>query len=845
MKSMSVTSLVAAALLAPGLCPPLSAQEFAERRTPAVPEALPVMQLEKLPAEPSPAVERDVRFQRPMVTNPTALAKTPPRPDAKHLPSFDRHHVYFTLEADGTQWARGETYKARFGADGASYAPYLGVNAPRNFPVKLRIASVSVGGVAQTFDANAPAQRDGNVVRYERGGLSEIYELAPDSIEQKFVLATRPDAQGDLVLRLSAESELEKRELSERSGPAAACIEFANELGAVRYGRATAVDAAGHSAPAQTTTTAEGIQIRVASEFVESASFPLTIDPIVSTFSIDTNLPDAFLPDCTYDYTNQCWLVVHEEIFSASDHDVVWRRIGLLNAASLGSGYVDYALGDYWANPACANNNALDKFCIVAQVGIPGSGPRKIYARIMSASDGAMGVSLLNIGAEDPFVDLTNPDVGGDPLGLPSYFCVVWEKDNGPTDHDIYYRMVDPGNTLASPIRIVDISGATVDTNPSISKSDDGTAWNVVWQRQSTSMPYQQDIRGARINWAGNTIASSFPIDSSITNTPNPKATTNLNGTSRWAVAYQYDFGSDWDVNMTLLDGSTVTDTASVTGMEVLAGNLPTLLENQVQPDIDTDGNSFAVTYSESYQGSSYNYDVYVATVAAVGNQLQLSEGHRQIAASTTPERNPSIASADGSGLAWRVELIVLDDASTSSSHGNIEGGLYDNGLFTSFCHPTFDGVAACPCGNNPSAYGYGCNNSANTGGAQLVAAGTASIGSDDMLLISQFTNANALVIFNQGNVTLASSVPFGQGLRCVGGSLKRLYAKTASTGIAFAPGASDPSIHARSAALGDPISAGQTRSYYAYYRDPIVLGGCSSALTYNTTQAVQAIWIP
>lgn len=45
--------------------------------------------------------------------------------------------------------------------------------------------------------------------------------------------------------------------------------------------------------------------------------------------------------------------------------------------------------------------------------------------------------------------------------------------------------------------------------------------------------------------------------------------------------------------------------------------------------------------------------------------------------------------------------------------------------------------------------------------------------------------------------------------------------------------------------ALGDTILAGTMRSYYIYYRDPIVLGGCPSASTFNATQAVQAIWIP
>jgi len=44
---------------------------------------------------------------------------------------------------------------------------------------------------------------------------------------------------------------------------------------------------------------------------------------------------------------------------------------------------------------------------------------------------------------------------------------------------------------------------------------------------------------------------------------------------------------------------------------------------------------------------------------------------------------------------------------------------------------------------------------------------------------------------------------------------------KSASGGAASAPGPGDPSISARSAALGDPISAGSQRFYQVYYRDP------------------------
>jgi len=42
-----------------------------------------------------------------------------------------------------------------------------------------------------------------------------------------------------------------------------------------------------------------------------------------------------------------------------------------------------------------------------------------------------------------------------------------------------------------------------------------------------------------------------------------------------------------------------------------------------------------------------------------------------------------------------------------------------------------------------------------------------------------------------------------------------------------------------------DLIAPGTTRAYSVDYRDPIVLGGCSSASRFDATHAVPAIWIP
>ena len=166
---------------------------------------------------------------------------------------------------------------------------------------------------------------------------------------------------------------------------------------------------------------------------------------------------------------------------------------------------------------------------------------------------------------------------------------------------------------------------------------------------------------------------------------------------------------------------------------------------------------------------------------------------------------------------------------------------------FKSLCHPGVNGVAGCPCSNPPSTTGRGCDNSAATGGAVLAASGVAYVSMDLLFFTTSGELPTALSILLQGNSSTSSGIVFGQGVRCAGGDLKRLFVKAASGGSIVAPDplAGDPSVSARSAALGDVITAGESRWYFVYYRDQVVLGGCSAASTFNATQTGKVTWWP
>ena len=165
---------------------------------------------------------------------------------------------------------------------------------------------------------------------------------------------------------------------------------------------------------------------------------------------------------------------------------------------------------------------------------------------------------------------------------------------------------------------------------------------------------------------------------------------------------------------------------------------------------------------------------------------------------------------------------------------------------FTSLCDAGADGVMACPCSNAPSGSGHGCDNSAATGGASLSASGAAYLSGDTLVFTTSGEKPAATSVLLQGTSLLSNGAVYGQGIRCVGGTLKRLFTKAAAGGSITAPnlGAGDPTVSARSAAKGSPISPGQSRWYLVFYRDPTVLGGCPASHTFNATQTGRIDWL-
>ena len=168
-----------------------------------------------------------------------------------------------------------------------------------------------------------------------------------------------------------------------------------------------------------------------------------------------------------------------------------------------------------------------------------------------------------------------------------------------------------------------------------------------------------------------------------------------------------------------------------------------------------------------------------------------------------------------------------LDIDNGTSTDSDSDGVPDECGAGSSFC---FGGGGACPCGNDAGP-AEGCRHSQGQG-AVVFTSGSASITADDLGFdASQLPTGKPCLLFSGD---LQVNLLFGDGIRCVGGDIKRLGVRI-SNGSGLASWA--PSLQS----VGG-WGNGDTRYFQVWFRDPVG-GPCASG--FNVSSAVQVDFIP
>lgn len=220
-------------------------------------------------------------------------------------------------------WAGGPDWKARFDS-GMSFFPRLGRQAARNLPWRWVTEGVSHGAALETPDAAAAAVFSPSRHERRHARFVERYDVRVDGVEQSFVVEA-PFGEGDLVVAGRVTSEL-------RAASREAChapLEFTDGEGrtVLRYGAAFAIDAAGRVLPIGSEYRDGRIRLVVPAAWLAGASWPVTVDPLTQSTTINSFLDDVRAVGVARSAGHSERCVAFSRWFAANDHDLYMRTM--------------------------------------------------------------------------------------------------------------------------------------------------------------------------------------------------------------------------------------------------------------------------------------------------------------------------------------------------------------------------------------------------------------------------------------------------------------------------------------------------------------------------------------
>jgi hypothetical protein len=466
-------------------------------------------------------------------------------------------HTHAEDPSYGT-WAAGGSYKACFDG-GMTFYPELGPDYPHNQPLAWRTASVRVGDQELLTGGRAPAMSHSEFrVEYAHGAVTEAYDVRTEGLEQTFVFAQRPAANGDLCITGALRSVL----LAPRTAPAVTDLVFSDENGMpiLRYGRAVAIDVHGDSFPMTTSYLDGRITLRLAAADLARAQFPLVVDPLLAV-SYTSQLGNAValgdLDAKSYGSGSITATVCYTRHFSALDSDItvctgtallsslVPRFSDLSSAAS-----ADHARSTYVA--------ATNRWVVVYQNLIAATQVMQLRVAMFDAGTTSGSITtyahLVASGTHE-----WRPEVGGVTGGASTKALVVYQQENGTT------AFADTSTSK--------VMGAFVDTAGS------NPVWNSPFSIYGSA---SEDAERPSVNRfaEGGSAFSWFVVCQTYNNTIS---------------------GDDWD-----LSGRLVDNTGAVGGSWI--SSLGTI--HKLGPIVDGRDGRFCVTYSTANTSIGKNQDV-------------------------------------------------------------------------------------------------------------------------------------------------------------------------------------------------------------------------------------------
>jgi hypothetical protein len=411
-------------------------------------------------------------------------------------------------------WAAHDRYKAAFD-DGFVFYPVLGPAWPGNLPLAWRTHSIRVGSLELLAGTQPVVQHADWRLERRHSQVTEVYDLRADGLEQSFVLAQRPPAEGDLEIAGAITTELRCAPVPARHG----ALEFtdASDTPILRYGEAFAFDAAGNRIEVKTSFDGSTIRLHVDGSWLANARYPVVVDPLTAPVTLTTNPGslDAHQPEIGRETSsaalNVCY--AYGRIISASDYDLY---VGIANDNYTGNTLIyTNVSSSSTKNPQVAFVGAVRKWVVAWQREDP-AGSNLQYLQAPAGSNASVTTFYTLTKAAGTSEKL--PDLGGTPWpSTGTSALLVYQTDQSTSqastpNTEVRYRLINFGG--ATPV--VTLAGVTVDPTPvgtsfdreypAVTQVSSGgqSSWIVAYQQYNNLLPGDAwDIRIGRIDYDG------------------------------------------------------------------------------------------------------------------------------------------------------------------------------------------------------------------------------------------------------------------------------------------------------------------------------------------------------
>jgi len=235
------------------------------------------------------------------------------------------------MENNGALLGTAHGYRATFGAADVEYLPALGKKAKRAEPWHLHLTSIRRGETTLLDAARERAERthDRRTVSYNWPGVIEHYETRADGLEQSFHFAAPLAGRGDLIVHVRVDTALPPV----GDGKLAWLTATGN---GVTLGDVTGIDAIGRRCRGTARHVEGGYELSLPAAFVDSAVYPLVLDPLIATATEALASADCDFPDVAYDAFTSTYCVAWTQFFA---NNVVGVVGSIFTANNLAFGY--------------------------------------------------------------------------------------------------------------------------------------------------------------------------------------------------------------------------------------------------------------------------------------------------------------------------------------------------------------------------------------------------------------------------------------------------------------------------------------------------------------------------